>query len=98
MPHYEFSAQAERDLEGIVDYTLEHWGSRQAVDYLIGLEDLAQNLAENSGLGIRRDELIDGLISFPYGSHNLFYIKQAHGITIIRVLHKHMDPMRHINP
>lgn len=96
MPRYEFTAQAERDLETIVDYTVEHWGSRQAEDYLNGLENLAQNLAENSDLGMRRDALIEGLISFPYGSHNLFYIKQAHGITIIRVLHKKMEPMNHI--
>lgn len=97
MLRYEFTAQAERDLEAIVDYTVEHWGSRQAEDYLNGLENLAQNLAENSDLGMRRDGLIEGLISFPYGSHNLFYIKQAHGM-IIRVLHKKMDSMNHIAP
>lgn len=96
MPRYDFTAQAERDLETIVDYTVEHWGARQAEGYLNGLENLAQNLAENSDLGMRRDALIEGLISFPYESHNLFYIKQAHGITIIRVLHKKMDPMNHI--
>jgi len=45
---------------------------------------------------MRRDGLIEGLISFPYISHNLFYVKQAHGITIIRVLHKKMEPMNHI--
>jgi toxin ParE1/3/4 len=73
MPRYEFTAQAERDLEAIIDYTLVRWGSRQAEDYLNGLGKLAQNLAENSDLGMRRDELIEGLISFPYGSHNLFY-------------------------
>ena len=96
MPHYEFTAQAERDLEAIVDYTVEHWGARQAEGYLNGLENLAQNLAETSDLGMRRDGLIEGLISFPYISHNLFYVKQAHGITIIRVLHKKMEPMNHI--
>ncbi|TRW95252.1 type II toxin-antitoxin system RelE/ParE family toxin [Candidatus Methylobacter oryzae] len=37
MPRYEFTAQAERDLEAIVDYTVEQWSSRQAEDYLNGL-------------------------------------------------------------
>lgn len=97
MPRYEFAEQAERDLEAITDYTLERWGSAQAVKYLDGLEERARTLAVNPGLGVRRDSLIEGLISFPYGSHILYYLKQPHGITIIRILHQRMDPKRHIS-
>lgn len=98
MPRYEFTDQAERDLEAIMDYTLERWGQAQAEDYLDGLEKLAQYLAESPGIGMDRNTMIEGLISFPYTSHILYYIKQPHGITIIRVLHKRMDPKRHIMP
>ena len=96
MPHYKFTEHTERDLESITDYTLENWGKRQAVTYLNGLEELAQNLADSPEIGKDRDALIKGLISFPYVSHILYYTKQSHGITVIRVLHKRMDPQRHI--
>jgi len=98
MPRYEFTKQAESDLQDITDSTLKSWGVRQTVIYLNGLEELAQNLAEFPELGTNRDHFIKGLISFPYRSHILFYTKQEHGITIIRVLHKHMDYERHIAP
>lgn len=98
MPRYEFADQAEFDLETIIDYTLDRWEKTQAEDYLEGLEKLAQYLADSPDLGMDRNTLIEGLISFPYISHILYYIKQQHGITIIRVLHKRMDPKRHIMP
>ena len=91
MPEYRFTPEAENDLQQIIDYTLEQWGKAQARDYVDGLEVLAGELADNPGLGTDRDPLIRGLLSFPYKSHVLYYLRQAHGMTIIRVLHKRMD-------
>ena len=96
MPHYEFTDQAEIDLDGITDYTLKRWGKAQASKYIDGLEDLAQTLAESPNHGVNRSNLIENLISFPYVSHILYYVKQPHGITIIRVLHKKMEPRKHL--
>lgn len=97
MTHYKFTAQAERDLEVITDYTLTKWGLRQAEIYLDGLDTLAQKLADTPGLGTRRDALIPGLLSFPYVSHILYYLKEPHGITVIRVLHQRMDMQTHLS-
>ncbi len=96
MPRYEFTDQAECDLDSITDYTLERWGKGQAIKYIDELESLAQTLVENPDLGVNRNDLFVGLISFPYVSHILYYVKQPHGITIIRVLHQRMDPKRHL--
>ena len=96
MPEYRFTPEAENDLQQIIDYTLEQWGKAQARDYVDGLEALAGQLADNPGLGTDRDQLIQGLLSFPYESHVLYYLRQAHGITIIRVLHKRMDAQKHL--
>ena len=98
MPRYEFTKQAESDLESITDSSLKNWGQRQTNIYLDGLEELAQNLADCPDLGTNRDYFIEGLISFPYRSHIIYYTRQVHGITIIRVLHKRMDMERHISP
>jgi toxin ParE1/3/4 len=95
-PRYPFTDKAEGDLEGIIDYTVQEGGVSQANTYLDGLETRAKLLAENPDLGTARETLAEGLLSFPYESHILYYKKQAHGIVIVRVLHQHMDPLKHI--
>lgn len=96
MPEFRFTPEAEEDLQGIIDYTIEQWGKAQAHKYIDGLEKLAGQLAENPSLGTDRNQLIRGLLSFPYESHTLYYLRQDYGITIIRVLHKRMDAERHL--
>lgn len=96
MPGFRFSARAERDLEGIVDFTLSRWGTAQASKYVDGLEELAGTLAHNPALGKSRDELHKGLQSFPYESHVLFYRRERSGIVIVRILHENIDSPRHI--
>jgi len=93
---YQFTDKAERDLESIIDYTVQEWGVSQANTYLDGLESHAQLLAENPGLGTTRETLSEGLFSFPYESHILYYKKHTRGIVIVRVLHQHMDPVKRL--
>ncbi len=95
-PRYQFTNKAERDLGGIIDYTVQEWGVSQANTYLDGLESRAQLLAENPGLGMAREILSEGLLSFPYESHILYYKKHARGIVIVRILHQQMDPVKHL--
>lgn len=97
MASYHFSDQAEQDLNDIIDYTLAEWGSAQTNKYIDGLEQRCQMLADNPNIGTDRNQLLEGLFSFPYESHVLFYKMQLDGITIIRVLHKHMEPDQNIN-
>ncbi len=98
MPRYDFTTQAESDLKTITDLTQKTWGQRQTVFYLDGLGELLQTLAGCPGLGTNRDAAIKGLMSFPYRSHILYFTQHAHGITIIRILHKRMDSKRHLPP
>jgi len=95
MQTYVFTAEAERDLEKIVDFTVKRWGKSQAVKYIDGLEELAQTLAENPDIGVLRDRLSTGLFSFPYQSHILYYIRKSDGVAIVRVLHSSMDSANH---
>ncbi len=96
MADYKFAEKAERDLEEIIDYTLQQWGALQTQNYLNGLEARGQLLADNPALGTKREALSEGLLSFPYESHILYYIRQPYGISIVRVLHQNMDPVKHL--
>jgi len=92
---YKFTEKAELDLAAIVDFTLQTWGAAQTVKYIDGLEDLAETLAQIPDLGTAREDLHKGLIVFPYERHLLFYRKERHGITIVRILHDSMDVPGH---
>lgn len=91
MAEYRFTETAEYDLQDIVDYTLHEWGEQQALDYIDGLEERCQMLADNPSLGVKRDRLMEGLHSFVYQNHVLFYLKEDTGVVVVRVLHQGMD-------
>ncbi len=59
-PGYQFTDKAVRDLESIIDYTVQEWGVSQANTYLDGLETRAQLLGENPDLGMARETLSKG--------------------------------------
>lgn len=95
MATFYFTEQAQKDLESIIDFTVQRWGVAQSHNYIDDLEALAKILADNPLLGTERDELSQGLRSFPYRSHLLFYVLQKDGIAIVRVLHTSVDVVRH---
>lgn len=97
MSVYKFTDKAEEDLADIIDYTGATWSAVQAVRYIDGLGVLAENLAQTPELGKSRDDLHEGLIAFPYERHLLFYRKERHGITIVRILHASMDTPNHLD-
>lgn len=95
MANFYFTEQAEKDLEAIIDFTFQRWGVAQSHNYIDDLEALAQILADNPLLGTERDELSQGVRSFPSQNHALFYVLQKDGITIVRVLHMSVDVVRY---
>ena len=96
MTSYVFTDKAEHDLEKIIDFTVKHWGALQAIQYIDGLEEIAQTLADNPDIGSKRNDLFAGLLSFPYHRHILYYMKDIYGVSIIRVLHASMDSKKYI--
>lgn len=97
MPRYKFTEHAERDLNAIVEHTLENWGQSQAVKFVDGLEALLGKLALEPSLGTNQDGIFKDLLSFPYVSHVVYFVKNTEGITVIRLLHKRMDKKRHLS-
>lgn len=95
MANFYFTEQAEKDLEAIIDFTVQRWGVAQSHNYIDDLEALAQILADNPMLGTERNELSQGLCGFPYQSHVLFYVRTKDGIAIVRVLHTSVDVVRY---
>lgn len=76
----------EEDLINIGKYI--HARNPAAADRLLNeFEEKFQLLAEFPGLGQWRNDLAEGLRSFPVGNYLIFYFPLSDGITIVRVLH-----------
>jgi len=86
---------AIHDLAGIEDYTARTWGDDQADEYL---EQRFYWLAEHVGAGKSRDEIAQGLSSFPQGRHVIFYRASNSLLEIARVLHQAMDIEHQFKP
>jgi toxin ParE1/3/4 len=91
MVRYILSEEAENDIEQIFDFGEYKFGRSQAIDYLIGLQDHFEALANNPDIGKQRNEIKKGLYSLPYVSHIIFYRILRNHIRIVRVLYGGRD-------
>lgn len=81
---------ARNDLAEIWDYIADDNENR--ADAFVDLIDQKfQELASHPNMGRSRDELAQGLRSFPVGRYVIFYRPMPEGVEIIRVLHGSRD-------
>jgi toxin ParE1/3/4 len=96
---YRIGPKAVTDMTAIFDYTVDHWGWRQADAYVDKLSECFQLLADTPGLGRSSDLIASGIRRFEQGSHVVFYKEANSGIEILRVLHQSMLPtQQRLNP
>ena len=88
---YVLSQETDDDIEDIFEYGEYKFGTSQAIEYLIGMNNHFEMIAKNPNIGIERKEIKDELFSFPYNSHIIFYRKMDGYVRIIRVLHGGRD-------
>ncbi|MGO4709208.1 type II toxin-antitoxin system RelE/ParE family toxin [Chryseobacterium sp. 2TAF14] len=88
---YILSEFADQDLEDIFNFTFNKFGFDQAEKYLLEIEDIFQNLITNPELGKARNEIKQGLYSFPKDNHVIFYRVLDDHIRIVRILHGSRD-------
>jgi len=81
---------AQFDLVGIWNYiAADNFGA--ADEWIDKLEQKMILLSEQPLSGHQRDDLANGLRSFPVGDYIIFYFPLSNGIDVIRVLHGAMD-------
>ncbi|OCQ91686.1 plasmid stabilization protein [Oscillatoriales cyanobacterium USR001] len=81
---------AELDLLDIWEFIADDSPER-ADEFLDKIEGKLQTLARNPDLGKKRNELLEGLQSFPIGNYLVFYREIGNGIDVIRVLRGSRD-------
>ena len=92
MPDYKLTQAAKKDLRGISAYTKKTWGKEQEKAYCEAIRAALRVIAKTPKIGQQRDELTEGLRSFPVGHHIAYYVeKKRDGIEVARILHPAMD-------
>ncbi|NJN87961.1 MAG: type II toxin-antitoxin system RelE/ParE family toxin [Leptolyngbyaceae cyanobacterium SL_7_1] len=90
MNRYRLSRQAEQDLEDIWFYVAQ--SDEVAADLLIAkILDKFPMLAKFPNMGKKRDDLLEGLRSFPIKPYTIFYNRTSDCVEIVRVLHQSRD-------
>jgi len=82
--------RAKADLSDIWQVIAED-SDDQANAFIDLIDQKFQLLAQQSGLGLGREELAEGLRSFPVGRYVIFYLAIPGGVQIVRVLHGARD-------
>ena len=92
----DLSIAAASDLKSISDYTFENWGPEQADEYLGGIWDLLEKIADQPDGYRLRPEFGPGCRSARHRRHVIFFVAKADRVEVLRVLHGAMDFGSHL--
>ncbi len=84
------SEEAESDLDDIWDYIAKD-SPLKADRFLDQLYRKCISISELDGIGRRRDELADGLLSIPHKKYVIFFVRQVSQVSIVRILRGSRD-------
>lgn len=89
-------AEARSDLDAILDYSVVKHGAATAEAYMRSIGAAFDRLLDHPEAGIDRSDLSPDVRSYPVGQHRIYYRLSEDRLSIARVLHKAMDPSRHV--
>ena len=90
MSSYRYSSDANTDVEEIALYIFD-LNPVAAHHFLNALEETCELLAEHPLIGRLRQELGEGIRSFPVGNYLIFYTPAPDGIDVARVIYGGRD-------
>jgi toxin ParE1/3/4 len=85
---------ARTQLSEILLYTEREWGPEQSALYSSMLMETIETLASTPDIGRKRDDLSEGLRSYPTGRHVIYYWHRNDDIVIARVMHRRQHAPR----
>ena len=94
-----FSEAALRDVDEILEYGAARFGKAQAAKYLDGLQRACELLAKRPNPGLECAAELGRkrrIWRMHFESHVIYYRLARSGVFVVRVLHKRMQPSRHL--
>ncbi len=96
LAEYRLTPAAQRELDGVFDYSVAQWGLSQAQHYVDQLMACCSDLAEAPLLASACDHIRPDYRRRSIAQHVIYFRRTRYGIAIIRILHHRMDSGRHI--
>lgn len=95
MTAYILSKSAQRDLQGIVEYSLKNWGKNKAQEYIYALEQGATELAQGAGYYKEWFDVAQNLRIKHVKHHYIFCLAEPNDVPIvIAIFHERMDLLK----
>jgi toxin ParE1/3/4 len=96
MGKYQLTNNADSKIDEIYEYSILNFGLDIAQDYILGLHERFQLLADNPTWGNDYGHIKNGLNRYEYVSHAIYYQQTDEGILIVEVLGSKQDPKRNL--
>jgi toxin ParE1/3/4 len=96
MAEFRLSPRAQRDLDGIFDYTVAQWGLPQALRYTDLIASACVDLAQAPQQAPSCAHIRPGYRRRNVEQHVIYFRTTSYGIAIFRILHQRMDAARHL--
>jgi toxin ParE1/3/4 len=96
MAEYRLSPRAQRDLDGVFDYTVAHRGLPQAMRYTDLIEAACVDLVEAPQQVHGCANIRPGYRRRSAEQHVIYFRPTDYGIAVIRILHQRMDAARYL--
>lgn len=96
MSRYSLTLEVDRDLERIARDPMKSWGWDRTETYVRDLHRAFDLLVTFPELGRDIGHLRHGYRRLERASHVTFYKLTFEGVPIVRVLHRRMEPKRHL--
>jgi toxin ParE1/3/4 len=96
MAEYRLSPRAQRDLDGVFEYTVARWGLAQALRYTDLIEAACADLAEAPQQAQGCANIRPGYRRRSIEQHVTYFRTTDYGIAVVRILNSRMDAARHL--
>jgi toxin ParE1/3/4 len=94
---YELSQKALTDINTILDWTIENFGTQAMLEYHQSLTQCFDTLDRYPDLGMNVGYIRKEYFCFYHRSHAVFYSQLKGRVFIVRILHKSMDIPQHFS-
>jgi toxin ParE1/3/4 len=96
MADYQLTKMAQRELEGIYEYSILNFGLEKARSYVKGLHACFGTLADNPSMGRDYSHVREKYRRHEYEQHSVYYKITKTGVLITRILGPGQDPIRNL--
>lgn len=97
--HLKLTRLADQDFDQILDYTMVTWGESQFRKYRDLMFEASAAVTDDPFLvkSKARDDLYQGIRTFPVGRHFLIYRISQRDVIVVRILHQQMNLPEHLD-